>query len=73
MEIEFHEKMEDFLSSNLDGTDNPYTMNLSGSNSPCAINVDIPSDVSSDMLAEIFDSALDVTSNGKTKPKYSYR
>ncbi|XP_026812755.1 uncharacterized protein LOC113553568 [Rhopalosiphum maidis] len=69
MEVEFHEKMEDFLSSNIDGSDNPYNMNSSESSSPCATNVDIPSDASSDnMLADIFDSTLDVN-NGKLKPK----
>ncbi|KAL4089051.1 hypothetical protein QTP88_024129 [Uroleucon formosanum] len=47
MEIELHENMKDFLSSNIDGSDNPYTMNLSDSNSSSAVNVDTPSDGSS--------------------------
>jgi len=68
MEVEFHEKMEEFLSSNIDGSDNPYNMNSSESNSPYATNVNIPSDASSDTLADIFDSTLDVN-NGKLKPK----
>lgn len=66
-EVELHDKMEDFLSSNIDGSDNPYTMDESGSNSPCAMNVDISSDDSTDMLAHIFNSTLDVTSNEKNK------
>ncbi|XP_015368079.1 PREDICTED: uncharacterized protein LOC107164683 [Diuraphis noxia] len=64
METELHEKMEDFLSSNIDGSDNPYTMNLSASNSSCALNVDTHSDNSSHMLIDSFDSNLDVTTNG---------
>ncbi|XP_022165234.1 uncharacterized protein LOC111030134 [Myzus persicae] len=52
METELHEKMEDFLSSDIDGSDNPYTMNLSASNSSCAVNVDTPFDGSSHMLAD---------------------
>jgi len=56
MEIELHEKMEDFLSSNIDGSDNPYTMNLSVSNSPCAVNVDTHSDSSSHMLIDSYDN-----------------
>lgn len=67
MEAELHKKMEDFLSSNIDGSDNPYTIQLSESKSPSAINVDIPSGASSDILADIPDSTLDITSNEKTK------
>jgi len=64
METELHEKMEDFLSSNIDGSINPYTMNLSASNSPCAVNVDTNSDSSSHMLIDSFDSNIDITANG---------
>lgn len=67
LEEELHEKMNDFLSSNIDGCDNPYTMNLSESNSPSAVNVDTASDGSSDMLNDILDITLDVTTNEKTK------
>lgn len=72
MEVEFHDKMENFLSSNIDGSDNPYNMNLSESTSPCVENVDIPSTaststVSSAMLGDTFDTTLDVTE--KLKPK----
>lgn len=72
MEIEFHKKFKDFVLSNLDGSDNPYTMNLSRSDSPCDME-DVSSDISSDTLAEMFDSTLDVSSNGKNKYKYSFR
>jgi len=69
MEVEFHEKMEDFLSSNIDGSNNPYNMNSLEPSSSCAKNVDIPPDASSDnMLADVFDNTLDVN-NGKLKPK----
>lgn len=68
MEVEFHDKMENFLSSNIDGSDNPYNMNLSESTSSCAANVDIPSNASSDMLGDTFDTTLDAT-NEKLKPK----
>jgi len=67
MEVEFHDKMENFLSSNIDGSDNPYNMNLSESTSPCAVDVDIPSTASSAMLGDTFDTTLDVT-NEKLKP-----
>jgi len=67
MENELHEKMNDFLSSNIDGSDNPYTMNLSESNSPSAVNVNTPSDGSSNMLNDILDITLDVSTNEKTK------
>ncbi|CAI6364090.1 unnamed protein product [Macrosiphum euphorbiae] len=56
MENKLHEKINDFLSSNIDGSDNHYTMNLSESNSPCAVNVDI-NDTPSD----------DVSTNENTK------
>ncbi|CAI6360659.1 unnamed protein product [Macrosiphum euphorbiae] len=70
MENELHEKMNDFLSSNIDGSDNPYTMNLSESNSPSAVNVDTndtPSDGSSDVFNDILDITLGVSTNEKTK------
>lgn len=68
MEVEFHDKMENFLSSNIDGSDNPYDMNLSESTSPCVANVDIPSHASSDILGDTSDTTLDVT-NEKLNPK----
>lgn len=70
MEFELHENMNDFLSSNIDGCNNPYTMNLSESNYFSAVNADTPSDGSSDksdMLNYVSDSTLDVTSNEKIK------
>ncbi|XP_003244164.1 uncharacterized protein LOC100573712 [Acyrthosiphon pisum] len=67
MENELHEKMNDFLSSNIDGSDNPYTMNLSESNSPRAVNVDTPSGSSSNVLNDILDITLEVTTNEKTR------
>ncbi|KAL4088996.1 hypothetical protein QTP88_024074 [Uroleucon formosanum] len=66
MEFKLHENMNDFLSSNIDGSDNPYTINSSESNSSSAVNADTP-DSSSNMLNEVSDNTLDVTSNEKTK------
>jgi len=68
MESELHEKMSDFVSSNIDGSDNPYTMNISQSNSLSAVNADTHSDCSSNMLNDIsFVSSLNFTTNEKTK------